>query len=139
MFTANRLAIEMAKGSGPQIWLGDVSSTGETRQYLCLGFDEDPDAKGLYLELNGQMNACDGQGIQSIELQDNRLVVHLAKGAIIRAGTVSKPLKEQLSQIEVQLNLGLEDRTQLEETLRDVVGKSCPLTISESRKGGATQ
>jgi len=125
MFTANKLAIETVEETGPQIWRGDVTPSGKPLQYLCLGSDDDPEAKGLYLEYNDQCNACDGRGVQKIDLRGTRLVVHLVNGTSIMAGAVDRLSKERLSRIEVQLDLGMKDRNQLSEKLREVVGDSC--------------
>jgi hypothetical protein len=131
MFTANKLAIEVDEESGSQVWLGDLMPTGETQNYLCLGSDDEPDSNGLYLEFNDQINTCDGRGVQNIELRGARLVVRLAKGTPILGGTVSKLSEERLSQIEVHLDLDPKELDQLRETLRTVIGDSCPLVISE--------
>lgn len=119
-FTASKVVVQ---ADPLLVALGDVDDHGFPRQSLLVSRD-DEGPHFLYLELNGQGNACDEKGIKSVELGDLELRVTL-EGAPLLSGAYDEPRGEPVSELRITFSLPDAALLELLKGLRDVTRDVC--------------
>jgi len=94
---------------------------------LFMKDDELHGADSVYLEFNGQENACSGSSIEVVFLEERSVMVRLARGQWLRAGEVDGLTDQIVREIEARFEIPSSRFENVQRALSELLSGGCPL------------